>query len=422
MSSMLTQAQFVAEVHDAYQHLYDVVYLRTHPLADRLIPEPQVRRKEKAWRIHRILLEVIDELDPGEQAPVFSREWRRHRLMVLRYVDGLDPQAVADELAISRRHFYREQDAAIEAVASILWNRYVEPSRPGPVNEPESDRLTLLRHEVARLEQRGRHSRLNDVLEGAIQLVKEMARQKGIQMLVDTGAEREDLISISPHILRQILLDLASYLVEKWSVKQVTVKVQGEHPEVTIHLYGDKVSQEEDYIPSMKADLRFSMVSELARLQQARLEATVTPEGLPGFVLQLPTTEARTLLIVDDNEDIQQLFRRYLHGHPYRAIAVQDSRTAVDMAARLQPFAIILDLMLPDIDGWDLLQTLTNRPETHQIPVIICTVLSARELALSLGAAAFLEKPITEEKLLTALEQVATSAPAQPAYPPSSAE
>ena len=120
---MRSNTEFVEQLSDAYDHLYDLVYLRTHPLADLLLPNLGLRRKEKAWRLHKILLDVINELDPGPQAPVFSREWRRHRLMILRYEDGLDPQSVANELAISRRHYYREHDVAIQAVARILWDR-----------------------------------------------------------------------------------------------------------------------------------------------------------------------------------------------------------------------------------------------------------------------------------------------------------
>jgi CheY-like chemotaxis protein len=64
--------------------------------------------------------------------------------------------------------------------------------------------------------------------------------------------------------------------------------------------------------------------------------------------------------------------------------------------------------MIPDRDGWDLLQVLLNQPDTQHIPIIICSVLKQKELALSLGATAFLEKPISEQSLLsvlTALEE-----------------
>ena len=84
----------------------------------------------------------------------------------------------------------------------------------------------------------------------------------------------------------------------------------------------------------------------------------------------------------------------------------RNGEDAIQMAKTLQPYAITLDVMIPDPDGWSVLQTLRNQLETRHIPVVVCTVLGTKELALSLGAAAFLEKPVTEEALLSALEAV----------------
>lgn len=131
---MVSRAEFISHITDAYKHLYDLVYLRTHPLVDILIASSSLTGKKRTRQLHRILLDVIEELDPGPQVPAFSHEWRRHRLMVLRYVRGLNPQAVADQLAIGLRHYYRVHDTAIEDVASLLWDRYVV-RRPCPLKK-----------------------------------------------------------------------------------------------------------------------------------------------------------------------------------------------------------------------------------------------------------------------------------------------
>jgi CheY-like chemotaxis protein len=62
-----------------------------------------------------------------------------------------------------------------------------------------------------------------------------------------------------------------------------------------------------------------------------------------------------------------------------------------------------LDLMMPGRDGWDLMQIPLNQPGTSSIPIIVCTVLKQKELALSLGAAAFLEKLFSQQTLLSTL-------------------
>src|SRR5690606_10936645 len=145
-------------------------------------------------------------------------EWRRHRLMVLRYVDGMEPQVVADELSISRRHFYREHSAAVEAISELLWHRFTrthpQETASAPPGEPAMvDRLALLRSEVARLNQAGRYTRLGDVLQGCMQLVQEMARQKQIALHCEPIGSAT--VGVDRHILRQLLLGLLSYLVEQ---------------------------------------------------------------------------------------------------------------------------------------------------------------------------------------------------------------
>src|SRR5579859_6225615 len=134
----MVDKQFVVQLADAYEHIYDLVYLRTHPLLERLTEDKSMSRKDQAWQLHHLLLNVIGELDPGPHAPAFSREWRRHRLMVMRYVDGLTPQVVADQLAISRRHFYREHENALEAVAEVLVKRFAASVQDSAEQAPQA--------------------------------------------------------------------------------------------------------------------------------------------------------------------------------------------------------------------------------------------------------------------------------------------
>lgn len=84
--AMRDRIEFGEQVGDLYGHLYDLVFLRTHPLTDVLLSDASVPSKEKGWRLHDLLLDVIKELDPGPSAAPYSREWRRYRLMVGRYL------------------------------------------------------------------------------------------------------------------------------------------------------------------------------------------------------------------------------------------------------------------------------------------------------------------------------------------------
>jgi CheY-like chemotaxis protein len=73
---------------------------------------------------------------------------------------------------------------------------------------------------------------------------------------------------------------------------------------------------------------------------------------------------------------------------------------------RFQPDVITIDIMMPQMDGWELLQTLKMRDETRHIPIIVCSAWADPDLARSLGASASLKKPITQKMFLEALDQL----------------
>jgi len=403
---MVTEMVFAEHVADAYKHLYDLVYLRTHPLSDILTPTSTTGKK-RARELHRLLLDVVEELDPGPQAPTFSYEWRRHRLMLLRYVRGLNPQAVADQLAIGLRHYYRVQESAIADVARLLWERYVvRESLPvdtlQDVEEPAaSRRLGLLRLEAARMAQSDRYARVGDVIREGLPLLSEMLNQHAIGVDLKL-AEPLAGVSLGKSLLRQMLLGMLGYLVEHGQQATLRLTARGEGPVVCLSLVMDP-PEAVSAISRTEAYEQLSAFKEMAAMAGGRVLPVQMGDVIIGFDVQLPTVE-RTILVVDDNQDILELFRGYLSPHRYRVVTAQTAQDALSLAASLQPYAITLDLMMPGQDGWDLLQVLLNQPATHHIPVIVCSVLKQKELALSLGASAFLEKPVSEESLLLALE------------------
>lgn len=402
--------EFAEQIESAYEHLYDLVYLRTHPLMELLAPDTSLSRKDRAWRLHQILLEAIEELNPGSKAPTFSREWRRHRLMVLRYVDGLDPQSIADQIAVGRRHYYREQKAAIEAIAHILRDRYLESyaQATGPATQkqagPGLTRLEMLRLEAARAAQANRYPDAGDIIRGALDLLQDRLVQRRLvpHLELPDGLPR---LSIERNLLRQMLLGMLAYLAERAEGAEVRLAAKVGLDTVRISA---RVEPPEAVraTPAAEVHERLSAFEELAALGGACLRPLQNAESVTGFEVCLPSSIERTILVVDDNSDTLDLFQRYLRVHHYQAALACSARDALELAHRLQPQAIILDLMLPDRDGWELLQLLLGQPDTCNIPVIICTVLRQKELALSLGAAAFLEKPVSEEALMAALAAI----------------
>jgi CheY-like chemotaxis protein len=121
--------------------------------------------------------------------------------------------------------------------------------------------------------------------------------------------------------------------------------------------------------------------------------------------ITLPTAEQVAVLVIDDNVDTLQLMQRYLSNSRYRFIGTSDPQEGLALAEQLVPAIIVLDVMLPGVDGWELLGRLREHPKTSAIPVIVCTILPQRPLALTLGAAEFIRKPVSQKTLLSALDR-----------------
>jgi CheY-like chemotaxis protein len=97
------------------------------------------------------------------------------------------------------------------------------------------------------------------------------------------------------------------------------------------------------------------------------------------------------------------MYRRYTSHKNIQLVGLQDGGQVIETARELQPQIIILDVMIPNMDGWEVLQALRANPATNHIPVIVSTVWDEPDLAFSLGAAGFLKKPFSQQEFLAEL-------------------
>ena len=117
--------------------------------------------------------------------------------------------------------------------------------------------------------------------------------------------------------------------------------------------------------------------------------------------------DAPLILVVEDDPQASELLTVHLSREGYRVAHAYDGQEAVEKAKTLRPFAIILDIMLPRKDGWEVLQELKTEPATADIPVIIHSIVNNRELAFALGATDYILKPLDGETLLQKLKTLA---------------
>ena len=108
------------------------------------------------------------------------------------------------------------------------------------------------------------------------------------------------------------------------------------------------------------------------------------------------------VLVVDDEPDVLLLCRLNLQQRGHELLEAADGTTALEIARELHPDVIVLDLMLPGISGYDVLEALQRDSETTNIPVLVLTAKSLRadrERSHGLGASAFLTKPFLPNEL-----------------------
>lgn len=108
----------------------------------------------------------------------------------------------------------------------------------------------------------------------------------------------------------------------------------------------------------------------------------------------------QTVLVVDDEPSIRRFLRHILEAEGFLVIESRSGEDAVQIARRELPSLVLLDLVLPDIDGFEVLSRLKEKPETEGIPVIILSIIEDEERCFRLGASDYLPKPINRERLV----------------------
>lgn len=118
------------------------------------------------------------------------------------------------------------------------------------------------------------------------------------------------------------------------------------------------------------------------------------------------TTKQTLIMGVNDRPAVLDRYQRYFEDRGYRFYAISQTDETVQVASVLKPDVILLDLLMPNQIGWQLLTQLRREPETHSVPVIMCGFARDKDEGFCLGAADQVSKPISEDVLLTAVKRL----------------
>ncbi len=297
-----------------------------------------------------------------------------------------------------------------------------------------NDILDLSKIEAGKMELAFDDINLADTVKSVMSTAIGLVKDKSVELRQEVPPDLP-LVRADPMRIRQILLNLisnAAKFTEHGSITvmaeiqmnpagqaEFLVKVTDTGPGIALEDQAklfQPFSQVDDS-PTRKTGgtgLGLSISNALVQMHGGRIgvESEVGAGSTFFFTLPLQRPQqkaaegSRVILSIDDDPTNIDLYERYLTSQGYEVVAVTEPAKAVQKAAEVKPFAITLDIMMPGMDGWQVLNELKANPDTHDIPVIVCSILDEENKGFSLGATDYLVKPIMEEDLIQAINRL----------------
>jgi PAS domain S-box-containing protein len=298
-----------------------------------------------------------------------------------------------------------------------------------------NDILDLARIEAGKMELNFEEVHLGEMTTSVMSTAKGLVKEKPIQLIQRIPADMPTVRGDTMRV-RQILLNLisnASKFTDTGSITVETLVQKGPTGKlealINVNDTGPGISPEDqkklfqafsqvDGSATRKSGgtgLGLSICANLVQLHAGRIGVTSEVGRGSTFWFTLPlyhqAEEAipegkKVILAIDDDPQVIGLYERYLTPQGYYVLPLTDPSKAKEQVLRVKPFAITLDIMMPNKDGWSVLTELKSDPATRDFPVIICSILEQADKGFSLGAADYLVKPILEEDLVRALDRL----------------
>ena len=394
-------------LRSALPHLNDPMYRPSPPLCAVLEYGPS----EGPGPVQAAIIRAIDALRPDPAVPEGSAADRNFRSLHTRFVLGLSQEETAEQLHMSVRHVQRVQVKATHGLARSLWERKADQNRPEGIAPPAALRHPLegqgpatqspdwqsqaeLELATLRRSEPGATADVDEAIGSVIALERALVARRGVTLVVDF-LQPGLVAAVHPTVLRQVLITAVGRLA-RYAAGELAFHATLAQGRVRITLSG----------PTHPATLPSD--DELTReviLPQGTSVEVHRRDDYVFLEISLPSAGQRTVLVVEDNPDMVHFFERCAAGTPYRIVHLARAQEAVDTIEATSPDIVVLDVMLPNADGWQLLTHLYERPATRSIPVIVCSVVKEEELALSLGATLFVPKPVHPRRFVAALDQ-----------------
>ena len=413
---MISGREFEQELQEALAHLYDPDYRPSESFCALMGCDPQ----EGNLGVQSAILHTIEDLEPTRDTPQSARTRLIYDLLHSRFVLKLTQEQTAERLHVSVASAWRAQREAIHVLVRLFWERRAEHSRRARIPTRKEEGLPLegripdaqlpdwrsqAERELASLRTSapGAVAKVAEVINEVIELERAVTAERNVRL--EVGSVQPDLVAaVHPSALGQMLVTAIGRLARYTPSGRIVIFAGLEDGNARITITAAIAT---DYRPSED-----DLIGDVLVPAGASIGADIDGDSVFLWV-ELPSLGKVTVLVVDDNPDMADLYRRSSEGTSYHIVHIAEGSGLSEAVEAAKPDVIVLDVMLPDVDGWKLLMRLYEDPATRPIPVIVCSVVREEELALSLGAALYLAKPVRPRQFKQALDRVLGQFPAR---------
>ncbi len=308
-----------------------------------------------------------------------------------------------------------------------------------------NDILDLSKIEAGRIELLPQEINVENLLNQVIEIATPLAESKGLLLNMDLSNGIETLETDEAK-LQQVLINVVGNAIKFTEKGEVFLKSRTGNNELFIDISDTGIGISEKDLPTIFEEFRQVDGSSARQFEGTGLGLAIVKKiiGLLGgnisvksklgegsvFTIRIPLKwenpgilknanmlsetkpvepHQKTILVVDDDPKMVAILSKYLNEEGYATIGATSGSEAVKLAAKYKPFAITLDIVMPDIDGFEVLQQLKNNVLTRDIPVIIVSVSDNNETGLALGALGYISKPVNKELLMAEINNLSKS-------------